>query len=79
MLFLAKLPILCRLGRCVWRVALVSAPRLPAELSQASLSFQRSPCSVSEAGAEEVGPVWGVCRWAGMEAPKLVISGHRFF
>ena len=78
MLFLAKLLILCRLGQpCVAGGPCFRAP--PAELSQASLSFQLSACSISEAGAEEVGPMWGVCRWAGMEAPKLVISSHHFF
>ena len=55
MLFLAKLPILCRLGQlCVAGGPCFRAP--PAELISAQ------PLLGSGAGAEEVGPVWGVCR-----------------
>ena len=72
MLFLAKLPILCRLGQlCVAGGPWFRAP--PAELISAQ------PLLGSGAGAEEVGPVWGVCRWAGLEAPELVMSSHHFF
>lgn len=71
MLFLAKLHSLQTGAAVCGGRPLFPRPACRAHFSAALLG--------SGAGAERGGAVWGVCRWAGLEAPELVMSSHHFF